>query len=159
MSEDEIAAAFFVSIQVVKQRLKLTSISPKLLDIYAEDGMSLDQLMAFAVNPDHERQEQVWEALRRSHTKEPYHIRRLLTEGAVRASDKRAQFVGVAAYQSAGGTIMRDLFQEDDGGWLQDPVLLDRLVAEKLEREAEAVQAEGWKWMEVTGLQTHRRLR
>jgi ParB family chromosome partitioning protein len=149
MSEDEIAAAFFVSIQVVKQRLKLTSISPKLLDIYAEDGMSLDQLMAFAVNPDHERQEQVWEALRRSHTKEPYHIRRLLTEGAVRASDKRAQFVGVAAYQSAGGTIMRDLFQEDDGGWLQDPVLLDRLVAEKLEREAEAVQAEGWKWMEV----------
>ena len=44
---------------------------------------------------------------------------------------------------------MRDLFQEDDGGWLQDPVLLDRLVAEKLEREAEAIRAEGWKWIEV----------
>jgi ParB family chromosome partitioning protein len=111
--------------------------------------MSLDQLMAFAVSPDHERQEQVWEALRRSHTKEPYYIRRLLTEGAVRASDKRAQFVGIAAYQSAGGTIMRDLFQEDHGGWLQDPVLLDRLVAEKLDREADAVRAEGWKWLEV----------
>jgi ParB family transcriptional regulator, chromosome partitioning protein len=98
MSEDEIAAAFFVSVHVVKQRLKLASVSAKLLDVYAEDGMSLDQLMAFAVNPDHERQEQVWEALRRSHTKEPYSIRRLLTEGAVRASDKRAQFVGIAAY-------------------------------------------------------------
>ena len=35
-------------------------------------------------------------------------------------------------------TVMRDLFQEDDGGWLQDPVLLDRLVAEKLEREADS---------------------
>ncbi len=149
MCEEEIAAAFFVSTHVVKQRLKLASISPKLLDIYAEDGMTLDQLMAFAVNPDHERQEQVWEALRRSHTKEPYSIRRLLTEGAVRASDKRAQFVGVAAYQSAGGSIIRDLFQEDDGGWLQDPVLLDRLVAQKLEREADAVRAEGWKWVEV----------
>jgi len=149
MCEEEIAAAFFVSVQVVKQRLKLASISPKLLDIYAEDGMSLDQLMAFAVNPDHERQEQVWDALRRSHTKEPYSIRRLLTEGAVRASDKRAQFVGVAAYQSAGGTVLRDLFQQDDGGWLQDPVLLDRLVAQKLEREADAVRAEGWKWVEV----------
>src|SRR5437899_3270120 len=79
-SEEEIAAAFFVSIQVVKQRLKLASISPKLLDIYAEDGMTLDQLMAFTVNPDHERQEQVWEALQRSYTKQPYHIRRLLTE-------------------------------------------------------------------------------
>jgi ParB family chromosome partitioning protein len=149
MSEEEIAAAFFVGVQVVKQRLKLASVSPKLLDIYAEDGMTLDQLMAFTVNPDHERQEQVWEALQRSYTKEPYYIRRLLTEGAVRASDKRAQFVGIEAYQAAGGAIMRDLFQQDDGGWLQDPVLLDRLVAEQLEREADAVRAEGWKWVEV----------
>jgi hypothetical protein len=51
MSEEEIAAVFFVSIQVVKQRLKLASISPKLLDVYAEDGMTLDLLMAFTVNP------------------------------------------------------------------------------------------------------------
>ena len=149
MSEEEIAAAFFVSAHVVKQRLKLAAVSPKLLDLYAEDGMTLDQLMAFALNPDHERQEQVWDAMKRSHTKEPYYIRRLLTEGAVRASDKRAQFVGIEAYQAAGGASMRDLFQQDDGGWLQDPVLLDRLVAEKLEREADTVRAEGWKWVEV----------
>jgi ParB family chromosome partitioning protein len=149
MSEEEIAAAFFVSVQVVKQRLKLASVSPNLLDVYADDGMTLDQLMAFAVNPDHERQDQIWEALQRSHTQEPYHIRRLLTEGAVRASDKRAQLVGIEAYEAAGGTIIRDLFQQDDGGWLQHPVLLDRLVAEKLEREADAVQAEGWKWVEI----------
>jgi ParB family transcriptional regulator, chromosome partitioning protein len=149
MSEEEIAAAFFVSVQVVKQRLKLASVSPKLLDVYAEDGMTLDQLMAFTVTPDHERQEQVWEALQRSYTKESYYIRRLLTEGAVRASDKRVQFVGIEAYQTAGGATMRDLFQQDDGGWLQDPVLLDRLVAEKLEREADVVRAEGWKWVEV----------
>jgi len=67
MSEEEIAAVFFVNVQVVKQRLKLASVSSKLLDIYAEDSMTLDQLMAFTVNPDHERQEQVWEALQRSH--------------------------------------------------------------------------------------------
>ncbi len=149
MGEEEIASVFFVSVQVVKQRLKLASVSPKLLDVYAEDGMTLDQLMAFTVNSDHERQKQVWEALQRSHTREPYYIRRLLTEGAVRASDKRAQFVGIEAYEGAGGAIMRDLFQQDDGGWLQDPVLLDRLVGEKLEREADAVRAEGWKWIEV----------
>ena len=149
MSEEEIAAAFFVSVQVVKQRLKLASVSPKLLDLYADDGMTLDQLMAFTVNADHERQEQVWEASQRSHNKEPYYIRRLLTEGAIRASDKRAQFVGIEAYEAAGGDVMRDLFQQDDGGWLQNPVLLDRLVAEKLEREAESVRAEGWKWVDV----------
>jgi ParB family chromosome partitioning protein len=149
MSEEEIAAVFFVSVQVVKQRLKLASVTPKLLDVYAEDGMTLDQLMAFTVNSDHERQEQVWEALQRSHTKEPYYIRRLLTEGAVRASDKRAQFVGLEAYEAAGGAVMRDLFQQDDGGWLQDPVVLDRLVGEKLARETNAVRAEGWKWIET----------
>ena len=149
MSEEEIAATFFVSVQVVKQRLKLASVSLRLLEVYAEDGMTLDQLMAFTVNPNPERQEQVWEATQRSHNKEPYYIKRLLTEGAVRASDKRAQFVGIEAYEAAGGVVMRDLFQQDDGGWLQDPMLLDRLVAEKLEREAQAVRAEGWKWLEV----------
>jgi ParB family chromosome partitioning protein len=149
MSEEEIAAVFFVSVQVVKQRLKLASVTPKLLDVYAEDGMTLDQLMAFTVSSDHERQEQVWEALQRSHTKEPYYIRRLLTEGAVRASDKRAQFVGLEAYEAAGGAVMRDLFQQDDGGWLQDPGLLDRLVDEKLARETNVIRAEGWKWIEA----------
>ncbi|MGY4598100.1 ParB family chromosome partitioning protein [Bradyrhizobium sp. GM22.5] len=149
LSEDEIAAAFFVSVQVVKQRLRLAAVSPTLLDVYAEDGMSLDQLMAFAVNPDHERQQQVWQAVQRSHNKEPYYIRRLLTEGAVRACDKRAQFVGIEAYEAAGGDIIRDLFQQDDGGWLQEPTLLDRLVAEKLEREAGNIRSEGWKWVEV----------
>ena len=148
-SEEEIAAAFFVSVAVVRQRLRLAAVSPKLLEVYAEDGMTLEQLMAFTVNPDHARQTQVWEALQHSPIRQPYQIRRLLTENAVRASDKRAQFVGLAEYEAAGGIVLRDLFEADDGGWLQDPALLDRLVAEKLEREAEAVRAEGWKWVEV----------
>ena len=147
-SEEETAAAFFVSVAVVKQRLRLASVSPALLDVYAEDGMTLDQLMAFTVNPDHERQERVWEAIQRSYNKEAYQIRRLLTEDAVRASDKRAQYVG-EDYLAAGGPIMRDLFQSDDGGWLQDVPLLERLVAGKLARDAEPIQAEGWKWVET----------
>ena len=69
----------------------------------------------------------------------------------MRAIDKRVQFVGIDAYEAAGGDVMRDLFQQDDGGWLQKPVLLDRLAAERLEREADAVRSEGWKWVEVAG--------
>ncbi len=149
LGEEEIAARFFVAPGVVKQRLKLAAAAPALLDAYAEDRMTLDQLMAFTVSGDHARQEQVWEALSRAYSREPYQIRRLLTEGAVRASDKRALFVGVEAYEAAGGAVMRDLFQHDDGGWLQDPALLDRLVAEKLEAEAATVRAEGWTWVEV----------
>lgn len=148
-SEEEIAAAFFISVAVVRQRLRLAAVSPRLLDLYAEDGMTLEQLMAFTVSPDHQRQEQVFEALQRSHTREPHQIRRMLTEGAVRASDKRAQFIGAEAYQEVGGLILRDLFQPDDGGWWQDPALLDRLTQEKLDSEAGTIRAEGWRWVEV----------
>ena len=81
LSEEEIAAAFFVTPAVVKQRLRLASVSPKLLDVYAEDGMTLDQLMAFTVSGDWERQEMVWERLASSYTKEPYVIRRQLKIG------------------------------------------------------------------------------
>ncbi|MEO7692098.1 MAG: ParB/RepB/Spo0J family partition protein [Sphingomonas sp.] len=149
MSEEEIAANQFVSVSVVKQRLRLASVSPKLLDVYAADGMTLDQLMAFTVNGDHERQEQVFERLAQGYSKEPHLIRRMLTEGAVRAADKRAQFVGLDAYAEAGGVVMHDLFQGDDGGWLQDVGLLDMLVAEKLREQLEAISAEGWKWTEA----------
>ncbi|HVZ06732.1 DNA-binding protein [Rhodopila sp.] len=111
--------------------------------------MTLDQLMAFTVSGDHERQEQVFERLKVSYDKQPYVIRRMLTEGAVRASDKRAQFIGLDAYVAAGGTVLRDLFQGDDGGWLQDVPLVDQMMADKLKAESEAVAAKGWKWIEV----------
>ncbi|MFB9060701.1 MULTISPECIES: ParB/RepB/Spo0J family partition protein [Sphingobium] len=149
MTEEAIAAAFFVGVNVVKQRLRLVAVSPALLEIYADDGMTLEQLMAFTVSADHARQQQVWETIKDGWQKEPYHIRRMLTETTVRASDKRAMFVGVEAYEAAGGIILRDLFQSDDGGWLQDLALLDRLVAEKLKVVADEIAGEGWKWVEA----------
>lgn len=150
MTEEAIAAAFFIGVNIVKQRLRLASVSPTLLEIYAADGMTLEQLMAFTVNADHARQEQVWDAIKDGWQKEPYHIRRMLTETTVRASDRRAVFVGTEAYEAAGGTVLRDLFQSDDGGWLQDAALLDRLVAEKLKSVADEIAGEGWKWVEAS---------
>jgi len=70
--DEEIAAAFFVTAQVVKQRLKLASVAPALLEVYADDGMTLEQLMAFTVSADHVRQAQVWDAVKTSWNKEPY---------------------------------------------------------------------------------------
>jgi len=129
-SEEDISARHFVNPTIVKQRLRLASVSPKLHDLYAEDGMTLEQLMAFSVTGDHARQEQVWDNVSRSGYDEPYQIRRMLTENTVRGSDRRAQYVGIDAYEQAGGPVLRDLFEHDDGGWLQDVALLDRLVTE-----------------------------
>ena len=44
---------------------------------------------------------------------------------------------------------MRDLFEQDNGGWLQDAALLDRLGVARLTAKAEKLRAEGWKWIEV----------
>lgn len=144
---DSIAANLMTTPAVVRQRLKLAAVSPKLHDIYAEDGMTLEQLMAFSVSDDHERQEQVWEMLVHSYNKSAAYIRQRLTENHIRVADKRVRFVTVDAYVAAGGGVMRDLFEDDDGGWITDPALLDTLVDEKLKTEGERIGGEGWKWV------------
>ncbi len=145
LSAEDIGARFGVSAYVVRQRLRLGAVSPKLMAIFREDGLTLDQLMAFAVAEDHERQEQVYDQL--SWNRSAVLIRRAMTEPKVPASDRRALFVGADAYAEAGGKTLRDLFTEDGSGWLEDASLLDRLAVEKLEGIAiEVREREGWKW-------------
>ena len=149
-TEEQIAAAFFMPASVVKQRLKLVSVAQDLLDAYADDEMTLEELMAFTVSTDHDRQLQVWKAVKDSGwQREPHSIRRKLTETSVRCGDRRVKFVGVDAYEAAGGTRTRDLFEEDGGGWIDDVGLLNRLVTEKLTAAAETIAAEGWKWVKA----------
>jgi len=147
---EETAARFFVSAATVKQRLRLATVSPKLLELYEKDEIRLEQIMAFSISDDHVRQGQVWERITNNpNMQEPYYIRRLLTETTVRADDRRAVYIGAEAYEAAGGVILRDLFEQDSGGWFQDAALLEQLVFEKLKIDAETVRADGWKWVEA----------
>jgi ParB family chromosome partitioning protein len=148
MAAEDIAARFGVTPSVVKQRLKLGAIAPTLMQAYRDEELSLDELTAFAITDDHARQEKVWNEL------PPYHrsrdaILQALSEGQVSSDDRRAAFVGAEAYQAAGGAIIRDLFDEEGGGFFADAALLNRLVREKLEAEAATIKAEGWKWIVV----------
>ena len=145
---EEIAARFGVTPHVVRQRLRLGAVSPQLMQIYRDGDLALDQLMAFAITEDHARQEAAFERL--SHNRDASTIRRMLTEANVAATDRRAVFVGAEKYTEVGGTILRDLFTEDRGGYFEDVALLDMLVVAKLGREANALmEAEGWKWAQV----------
>jgi len=146
---EDVAARFHVTPAVVRQRLKLACVSPVLHEVYAADGMTLEQLMAFTVSDDHVRQEQVWELVQSHHNQSAHFIRARLNEITVPARDPRALFVGIDTYVAGGGCVVRDLFEEDRGGWLQDAALLDRLVLEKLGTEADRIRAEGWKWVEA----------
>jgi ParB family chromosome partitioning protein len=149
MSKEEVADAYRTTPRYIAQRLRLSRVAQPLLDAYARAEMTLAMLETFTVNPDHARQEQVWEAIQRSHNRQPWYARDLLTEATVPTDDKRAQFVGVEAYEQAGGVMLRDLFSDEDEGWLENPKLLDRLVSDKLKGIADEVAAEGWKWIEV----------
>ncbi|MET4682592.1 ParB/RepB/Spo0J family partition protein [Brevundimonas faecalis] len=145
---EEIGARFGVTATVVRQRLRLGAAAPELMAAYREGALTLDQLTAFCVSGDQDRQRQVFEQM--GDYRPVYAIRRAMTEAKVAADDRRARFVGVEAYEAEGGSVLRDLFTEDGEGWLEDPALLDRLVGEKLQRLAENLrQREGWKWAEA----------
>ena len=70
--------------------------------------------MAFAVTTDRKRQlaasEQVSSLVYRP---TPWSVKRLLTEVRLPASAALARYVGVEAYEAAGGPVMRDLFDDE----------------------------------------------
>lgn len=146
----DIAARFGTTENTVTRRLALARVAPALFEAYRAEKMDFDQLAAFTITDDHARQEEVWASIAGLWDKSADTIKRRLTGDEVPASDKRVTFIGgLDAYELAGGPARRDLFATKDGGFACDPVLLDKLVSEKLEAEAEAVKAEGWNWVEI----------
>lgn len=144
---DRIAARFGVAESTVRKRLALARVSPALFALYREGEIALEALQAFTLTDDHARQDAVWEGLAEWQRHDARSIRQALTEGDVPSSDRRVQFVGLHAYEAAGGPVRRDLFE--DRGYVQAPVLLDRLALEKLQALADEVQGEGWAWAEA----------
>lgn len=153
---EDIAADFSVTPLVVQRRLKLANVSPRLMADYRADAITLDQLMALAITDDHSAQEAAfydaptWQ-------RNPSALRERLTEREIDAyRHPLVRFVGLDAYEQAGGGIRRDLFAEGDAGvYLTDAALLERLARDKLAGIAAEVKAEGWAWVDATPAVTH----
>ncbi|MBS0225960.1 MAG: ParB/RepB/Spo0J family partition protein [Proteobacteria bacterium] len=147
---EDIAADFSVTPLVVQRRLKLANVSPRLMDDYRADALSLDQLMALAITDDHTAQEAAfydapqWQ-------RNPQNLRERLTEREIDAHrHPLVRFVGLDAYEAAGGGVRRDLFAEDDTGvYLTDAALVERLAQDKLAGIAAEVKTEGWAWTDA----------
>ncbi|MCY4440692.1 MAG: ParB N-terminal domain-containing protein [Deltaproteobacteria bacterium] len=143
-----IAARFGISEPLVEQRLRLGNAASELLDAYRADEIDLETLKAFAVTTDHRRQMAVWEHVaNQGYRPTPWEVKRLLTEERIPANSAMARFVGVDAYEAAGGPVLRDLFAAEDqsGIWLDDPVLLQKLAMEKLDETVKEL-ATRWRW-------------
>ena len=147
----DIAKRFGVSERTVGKRLRLGNAAPVLLEAYRSGEIDLETLMAFAVTADQARQVAVWEQVKdQGYRPGAWQIRRMLTEDRVPGTSTIARFVGVGAYEAAGGSIDRDLFAEDDeqGVWFDDPELLNTLATDKLQAAADEL-ATRWKWAEA----------
>ena len=148
-SIEEVAERFGTSPLTVRRRMKLADVHPDLRQLYREGGIMLEQLMALALSDDPEQQLAIWNGAP-TWNRDAYSLRSLLVAEEVDATtDALAKFIGIEAYEAAGGAVRRDLFSEAGEGYLQDSVLLGRLANEQLEIEAEGVRAEGWSWLEI----------
>lgn len=132
----------------VKQRLKLANVAPDILAEYRAGNATLEQMMALALTDDQALQVRIWSNARNNWQREPDRLRQQITGQETSTESKLGKFVGLAAYEEAGGTVRRDLFGAE--AYLQDAELLDRLALDKLERTAEKVRTkEGWLWSEA----------
>ena len=149
-SIEDIAADFSVTPLVVKRRLKLANVSPRLLAEYREGTVSLEQLMALSITDDHDAQSAAfYDAPQWQRSADA--LRERLTEREVDAQrHPLARFVGLEAYEAAGGGVRRDLFADEGGGvYLTDAALLEQLAQAKLHTLTEDVRREGWGWIET----------
>jgi len=142
---EAVAARFGVPEQRVKQRLRLGKLAPELLDAYRDGAVSLEIIMAFTLGADHAAQLAVWHQVKDQHYLSAHSVRRLLTGSAVPIDGDLGAFVGPALYEAAGGKVTRDLFSNEDEGFMDDAALVRRLAIEKLEAKAAELRGQ-WAW-------------
>ena len=143
---DDVARRFGVTRRHVDQRLALAGLSPKIKAAWKRGDVSLEAARAFCLVESHAQQEAVFRSLGRPVT-HAGSVRARLMEGRMRASDRLAKFVGLEAYELAGGAVVRDLF-DPEAVYVEDPALMAQLAEKKLEGEHNSWLAQGWGWVE-----------
>jgi len=140
-----IARSFGKTEAHVYRRLALAALPAPVLDALKEGQISLGMAKAFTVSQDEALTLTVLAEVKGRDVSE-HRIKQALQPAAVSATDRRARFVGLDAYEAAGGSVSRDLFSDTVA--LHDADLLQDLFTERLNAEAERLAA-GWKWAEV----------
>lgn len=143
---ERIAADFALPVRQVRQRLRLTKLSPRVRDLWRAGRMNVEQAQAFAIGQSHAAQDELLDRIERTlPAHHPANIRTELLHAAkaVPFHTREALYVGLDAYVAAGGHAVEDLFA--DVPLIFDEALLKRLAREQMMREGEAIlQAEGW---------------
>ncbi len=148
LSIGKISQAFGVTEAHVRRRLALAGLPCLVLDALKSGEISLGQAKAMTVSEDEKKILEVLERAKNGWFNE-YQIKSALKPDAVDGDNRKALFVGQGAYEAEGGSITQDLFEDE--ALFNNPDILDRLFAEKLEDAAtKAQEVEGWAWAMTT---------
>jgi len=145
---DDVARRFGVTRRHVAQRLALAGLSPRIKTAWKRGDVSLEAARAFCLVESHAQQEAVFKSMSRPVT-HAGSVRARLMEGRMRASDRLAAFVGLEAYEQAGGAVLRDLF-DAEAVYVENPALMAELAEQKLAGERDSWIAQGWGWVETS---------
>ncbi|MDM0015845.1 ParB/RepB/Spo0J family partition protein [Variovorax sp. J22P168] len=146
----QVADQFGVSVLTVERRMKLANLAPRFIQLFREGAASMDQLKVLCLVDDHALQSNAWDSLH-EYNRTAYMLRQaLVNDDEVEGDSSLARFVGIEAYEAAGGLIRRDLFSEStEACWLQDGALVQQLATARLDEVAEEERAAGWSWVEA----------
>ncbi|MEM1155333.1 MAG: ParB/RepB/Spo0J family partition protein [Pseudomonadota bacterium] len=141
----DIAALYGVGKQTVAKRLKLGQVTPTILDAYRAGKIRHEEVMAYTVCEDHEKQlacfkhcgQRAWSGA----------IKNWSLDEAVSTHTGIGRFVGAAAYKKAGGAVSQDLF--DSKTYLMDTALVHQLAEDKLAKVAKKLHKDEPSWLWV----------
>ena len=132
----------------IKQYIALANLSPKLIALFQEDEVTLEQMQALTCAQTHEHQEQIWEeyGYRNPH---PNYIKKLIMGDGVGtvARSPLYQFIGVEEYEKRGGSLTPELFGEDI--FIHNHALMLQLFEEKAQPLIDNLKAQGWSWIHL----------
>lgn len=144
IAASDIARAFAVTDVHVKRRLKLATLPEAVMDALRAEKIGYGQAAVLTLCPDEARVLELLEmALERNWSEQ--NMRNHISREAVTSADRRAIYVGLDAYEAAGGGITRDMFTTY--AEIHDEGLLHRLFEAKLREEADVVATDGgFRW-------------
>lgn len=150
LSAGAIAGRFGLTERTVKQHLALGRLAPELRKAYRDQDISAEIAQAFTMLPDPKRQITLYnEIMGAKRYVSAWEVRKAVIGDKARTDSDDVRFVGLDAYERAGGTVTRSLF--DDVGYIDTPDLLADLVARKLDEACNDLVVQGWAWAKRTG--------
>jgi len=145
LASDDIAARFGVTPAHVNRILSLAHLHPDIRAALAKDDIGLDAAKAYTLTDDQERQLRLFGEFGNS----AHMVRKALTDDKIATDSELFDLVPLADYIAAGGTITRDLFSGDEGGFADNADLVWSMVQQRLEAVREEWLATGWPEVEI----------